>query len=77
MSETAPPPAGRVKVRTWQQTPGRQRPEKISVVLADDHAVVRSALRLMLEREPDIEVVAEAGDADSARRYVSGHQPEC
>jgi two-component system, NarL family, response regulator NreC len=43
----------------------------ISVVLADDHAVVRSALRLMLEREPDIEVVAEAGDADSAARYVS------
>ena len=33
----------------------------ITVVLADDHAVVRSALRLMLEREPDIEVVAEAG----------------
>ena len=44
--------------------------ENISVVLADDHAVVRSALRLMLEREPDIEVVAEAGDAESATRYV-------
>jgi two-component system response regulator NreC len=49
--------------------------EQISVVLADDHAVVRSALRLMLEREPDIEVVAEAGDADSAARYVTGHRP--
>jgi two-component system response regulator NreC len=49
---------------------------KITVVLADDHAVVRSALRLMLEREPDIEVVAEAGDADSASRYVSGHRPK-
>jgi two-component system, NarL family, response regulator NreC len=48
----------------------------ISVVLADDHAVVRSALRLMLEREPDIEVVAEAGDADSAARYVTGHRPK-
>jgi two-component system response regulator NreC len=47
----------------------------ISVVLADDHAVVRSALRLMLEREPDIVVVAEAGDADAATRYVSGHHP--
>ena len=33
--------------------------ENISVVLADDHAVVRSALRLMLEREPDIEVTSE------------------
>src|SRR5204863_813438 len=50
--------------------------ENISVVLADDHAVVRSALRLMLEREPNIEVVAEAGDADSAARYVSGHRPK-
>jgi two-component system, NarL family, response regulator NreC len=48
----------------------------ISVVLADDHAVVRSALRLMLEREPDIEVVAEAGDAESAERYVNGHRPK-
>jgi two-component system, NarL family, response regulator NreC len=55
---------------------GEVASEKISVVLADDHAVVRSALRLMLEREPDIEVVAEAGDADSAGRYVSGHRPK-
>jgi two-component system response regulator NreC len=45
-------------------------------VLADDHAVVRSALRLMLEGEPDIRVVAEAGDAESAARYVSGHRPK-
>ena len=30
----------------------------------------------MLEREPDIEVVAEAGDADSAGRYVNGHHPK-
>src|SRR4051794_35239201 len=30
----------------------------------------------MLEREPNIEVVAEAGDADSAARYVSGHRPK-
>jgi two-component system, NarL family, response regulator NreC len=51
-------------------------PREISVVLADDHAVVRSALRLMLEAEPDIEVLAEAGDADAATRYVKGHQPD-
>jgi chemotaxis response regulator CheB len=37
---------------------GQAAGESISVVLADDHAVVRSALRLMLERESDIEVVA-------------------
>jgi two-component system, NarL family, response regulator NreC len=51
-------------------------PDAISVVLADDHAVVRSALRLMLEGETDIRVVAEAGDAESAARYVTGHRPK-
>jgi two-component system, NarL family, response regulator NreC len=45
-------------------------------VLADDHAVVRSALRMLLEAEDDFEVVAEAGDADAAERYVRGHKPE-
>ena len=49
--------------------------DQISVVLADDHAVVRSALRMLLEDEPGIEVVAEAGDADEAVRYASGHHP--
>lgn len=47
----------------------------ITVVLADDHAVVRTALRMMLEGEPEIEVVAEAGDAEAAARYVKGHRP--
>jgi two-component system response regulator NreC len=49
--------------------------EGISVVLADDHAVVRSALRMLLEDETGIEVVAEAGDADTAIRYAGGHHP--
>lgn len=47
----------------------------ISIVLADDHAVVRTGLRLLLENEPDLEVVAEARDVESARRYVRGHHP--
>jgi two-component system, NarL family, response regulator NreC len=47
----------------------------IRIVLADDHEVVRSGLRLLLETEPDLEVVAEASDIDSARRYVRGHHP--
>jgi two-component system response regulator NreC len=49
---------------------------KIRIVLADDHQVVRSGLRMVLEREPDIEVVAEAAEVDSARRYVRGHHPD-
>lgn len=50
--------------------------ESISIVLADDHAVVRSALRMLLEAEAGFEVVAEAGDGDAAVRYVRGHKPE-
>ena len=48
----------------------------ISVVLADDHVVVRSALRMLLDGEDGIEVVAEAGDAASAIRFVNGHRPD-
>ncbi len=48
----------------------------ITIVLADDHAVVRSALRLLLDAEEDFEVVAEAGDIESALRYVRGHKPD-
>lgn len=46
-----------------------------TVVLADDHAVVRSGLRMLLEAEPDLEVVAEAGDLDATSRYVGAHRP--
>jgi two-component system response regulator NreC len=47
----------------------------ITVVLADDHELVRDGIRLVLEAEPDIEVVAQAADAESAARYVLGHKP--
>jgi two-component system response regulator NreC len=47
----------------------------IRIVLADDHAVVRRGLRLLLDDEEGLEVVAEAGDVDEARRYVRGHHP--
>jgi two-component system, NarL family, response regulator NreC len=46
-----------------------------TIVLADDHTVVRSALRMLLESEPEFEVVAEAGDAPGTVRYVRGHKP--
>jgi DNA-binding NarL/FixJ family response regulator len=39
---------------------------KTRILLADDHALVRRGVRLILEREPDLEVVAEAGDGAEA-----------
>jgi len=48
----------------------------IRIVLADDHQVVRRGLHLLLEDEEDFEVVAEAGDVETARRYVHGHHPD-
>ena len=39
---------------------------KTRILLADDHAVVRQGLRLVLNSEPDLEVVAEAGDGAEA-----------
>jgi two-component system response regulator NreC len=45
----------------------------VRIVLADDHGVVRSGLRMLLDREKDFEVVAEASNIEDARRYVRGH----
>jgi DNA-binding NarL/FixJ family response regulator len=48
-------------------------PLKTRVLLADDHAVVRSGLRAVLDAEPDIEVVAEAEDGAAAvERALAG-----
>ena len=47
----------------------------IRVVIADDHRVVRTGLRLLLEMEAGFEVVAEADDVSTARHYVRAHRP--
>ena len=51
------------------------RPGTTRVVIADDHAVVRSGLRMVLDAEEGIEVVAEAGDVAGAMRAVQTHRP--
>ena len=50
-------------------------PDPITIVLADDHTIVRRALRSLLEAEAGIEVVAEAADADEAARKVLAYKP--
>jgi two-component system response regulator NreC len=49
---------------------------EIRIVIADDHAVVRSGLRLLLDGEEGLEVVAEAGEIETARRMVRAHRPQ-
>jgi DNA-binding NarL/FixJ family response regulator len=46
------------------------------VLIADDHGIVRSGLRLLLEREPDIEVVGEASDGVEARDLAIRERPD-
>lgn len=48
---------------------------KVTVVLVDDHAVVRGALKALLDGQPDLEVVGEAGDVASARAAVAETRP--
>lgn len=50
--------------------------EPIRLVIADDHAVVRTGLKLVLEAEEGFEVVAEAGDVDAAKRMVAARRPD-
>jgi DNA-binding NarL/FixJ family response regulator len=40
--------------------------ERLRILLVDDHATVRHGLKLLLEREPDLEVIAEASDGAEA-----------
>lgn len=47
-----------------------------SIVLADDHHVVRQALRLLLAAEPDLQVVGETGDGLEASRLVEQLKPD-
>ncbi|MFF2432906.1 response regulator [Streptomyces sp. NPDC058107] len=46
------------------------------ILLADDHALVRRGVRLILDSEPDLTVVAEAGDGAEAVEAARMHQPD-
>ena len=51
-------------------------PLKTRILLADDHAMVRKGLRLVLDAEPDLEVVAEASDGAEAVALTLEEQPD-
>jgi len=48
----------------------------IRIVLADDHVIIRSGLRLLLEQQPDFKVVGEASDGREAVDLVAQHHPD-
>ena len=50
--------------------------QKIRILLADDHDLVREGTRELLEREQDLQVVAEAGDGQEAVRLTVEHRPD-
>lgn len=48
----------------------------MKIVIADDHGIVRSGIRLLLETQPDLEVVGEAADGISARELIVRERPD-
>ena len=84
-SQSAPHPGGRARRCGWScrwtaveqaaavSAPG---PEKITVLIADDHPVVRQGLRVLLSLQSDIEVVAEASDGTEAVELAAAVAPD-
>jgi DNA-binding NarL/FixJ family response regulator len=48
----------------------------IRIVLVDDHALVRTGLRLILEKQPDMEIAGEAEDGERGLALIRKIQPE-
>lgn len=55
---------------------GGSRNGRISVVIADDHPIVRAGLRLMIDKASDIHICAEAGDGTEALKAIEAHGPD-
>ena len=51
-------------------------PERIRILLVDDQRLMREGLRILLELEPDLEIVGEAGDGQAALRAYADLQPD-
>ncbi len=49
---------------------------KIRVLLADDHHIVRAGIRQLLESAGDLQVIAEAGDGEEAQALIQEHKPD-
>ncbi|HEX6026737.1 MAG TPA: response regulator transcription factor [Solirubrobacter sp.] len=73
MSEQMTTPAA-----TWENQAVRAERadrDKTTVVIADDHTVVRQGLRMLIDNEDGLQVVAEAGTVPDAERLTRAHRP--
>lgn len=61
---------------TQSESLDKQEETKIRVILADDHPLLRQALRNVLERHPDFQVVGEASDGEEAVRLATRLMPD-
>jgi len=50
--------------------------KKTKLLLVDDHTVIRSGLRMLLDNENDVEIIAEAGTAEEALEKAVEHEPD-
>src|SRR5512145_456617 len=50
--------------------------DKIRILLADDHHIVRAGVRQLLESARDLQVIAEAGDGEEAQALIQKHKPD-
>ncbi len=50
--------------------------KKLRIFVVDDHAVLRDGLKLLINSQPDMEIVGEAGDGETACRQIEAMQPD-
>src|SRR5207249_11566816 len=60
----------------WNDAESTPQKAKVRIVIADDHPVVRDALKTLLQLEDDFEVVGEAGDGREAVEKVRELEPD-
>ena len=65
----------RFRSRVKERKDGKRSMAAIRILLADDHVIMRNGLRLLLERQPDLEVIGEAADGREAVDMAAAAKP--